>query len=109
MGMKRPRVLASYRAGAPQPPSAATDQRVLAMARDAVRARPASWPSLRLALAATVALAAVFSARWMVPGSTAPEITGTNFGLEEGQARTWLSNSPPTLAATGPGSREGMP
>ena len=105
MGMKRPRVLAIYHDGRPQAPSAATDALILSTAR----ARQASRAPVRLALAAAVVFAAVFAARWMMPGSTvAPEITHTNFGLEEGQARAWLTTWQPTLTDTGPGSREGL-
>jgi hypothetical protein len=102
--MKRPRIMAIYRAGSPQP-SAAIDQRILAAARD----RQASRTPKRLALAACVALVAIFAARWMMPGQTsAPEITDTHFGLEEGQARAWLTTYQPALTATGPGSQEGL-
>jgi hypothetical protein len=104
MDMKRPRVMAIYRAGSPQP-SAAIDQRILAAARE----RQTSGISRGLALAAAVALVAIFAARWMMPGQTsAPEITDTHFGLEEGQARAWLTSYQPTLTATGPGSQEGL-
>jgi hypothetical protein len=104
MDMKRPRVMAIYRADTPQP-AAATDQRILAAARE----RQASPMPGRLALATAVALVAIFTARWMLPGQfSTPEITYTNFGLEEGQARAWLTDYQPTLAATGPGSQEGL-
>ena len=104
MDMKRLRVMTIYRTGSPQP-SAAIDQRILALARE----RPSSRSPGRLALAAAVALVAVFAARWMMPGpSSAPEITVTHFGLEEGQARAWLATYQPPLTATGPGSQEGM-
>ena len=103
MGMKRPRVLAIYRAGSPQPPAAATDALILS----AARARHSSRAPARLAMAAAVAVAAIFAARWMLPGApSAPEIT--NFGLEEGQAHAWLTTWQPPLNDTGPGSREGM-
>jgi hypothetical protein len=59
-------------------------------------------------MAAGLALIAIFAARWMMPASTAPEIVHTDFGLEEGQARAWLTTYQPTLTATGPGSREGL-
>ena len=104
MGMKRPRVLAMYKA-ASMTPSAETDQRILAMARqrrDSITRAPRYF-----ATATAVVLVAVFVARWMMPGST--DITYTNFGLEEGQARAWLTTYQPTLTATGPGSREGLP
>jgi hypothetical protein len=102
--MTRSRMMAIYRAGAPAP-SAATDGRILS----AARARRASPAPLRLALAAAAAVAAIFIARWMIPGETSsPGITHTDFGLEEGQARAWLTTYQPTLTATGPGSREGL-
>jgi hypothetical protein len=104
MDMKRPRVMAIYRADTPQP-SAATDQHILAAARE----RQTSRIPRRLALAAAVALAAIFAARWMMPGqSSVPEITYTQFGLEEGRARAWLTHYQPTLTTTGPGSQEGL-
>lgn len=105
MGMNRPRVLAIYRDGRPQEPSAATDALILS----AARARLGSRAPVRLALAAAVVFAAIFAARWMMPGSIAvPEATHTDFGLEEGQARAWLTTWQPPLTDTGPGSREGL-
>jgi hypothetical protein len=104
MDMKRPRVMAIYRAGSPQP-SAAIDQRILAAARE----RQVSPVPARLALAAAVALVAIFAVRWWMPGhSSAPEIAVANFGLEEGQARAWLTTYQPPLTDTGPGSQEGL-
>jgi hypothetical protein len=59
------------------------------------------------ALASAMALMIVV--RWYAPGESPPaEITITNFGLEEGQAQSWLSSFQPTVIATGPGSQEGI-
>lgn len=108
MDMKRPRVMAVYRDGRPQEPSAATDEHILSLARQG-RGLPASPAPMRLALAAALIFAAVFAARWMMPVSTpAPEITYTGFGLQEGRTRAWLATYQPTLTDTGPGSREGL-
>ena len=106
MVMKRPSVMALYRASLPTEPSAATDAHILALART----QRASNLSTRLALAAAAGLVTVFVTRWMMPGEPpAPEITVTNFGVAEGQASAWLVTFQPTLNATGPGSQEGQP
>jgi hypothetical protein len=106
MVMKRNGALALYRAAPPAEPSAATDALILS----AARARRASRLPAHIALAAAVALVAVFAARWMTPGEPpAPEITVTHFGVAEGQAHAWLVTFQPTLTATGPGSQEGRP
>ena len=122
MGMKRPRVFALYRAGAPETPSAATDQLILSMARvtrdsmarvtrdSTSRVRHESRLPARLAAAAALALVAIFATRGMLPvKSPAPEITVTDFGVAEGQAHAWLVSFQPSLTATGPGSQEGLP
>ena len=122
MGMKRPRVFALYRAGAPETPSAAMDQLILSMARvtrdsmarvtrdSTSRVRHESRLPARLAAAAALALVAIFATRGMLPvKSPAPEITVTDFGVAEGQAHAWLVSFQPSLTATGPGSQEGLP
>ena len=106
MGMKRPSVIALYRAAPPAEPCAATDAHILTLART----QRASKMPTRLAFAAAVALVAVFVARWISPTEPpAPEITVTNFGIAEGQANAWLVTFQPALIATGPGSQEGKP
>ena len=106
MVMKRRGALALYRAAPPAEPSAATDALILS----AARARHASRLPAHIAFAAAAALVAVFVARWMMPGEPpAADIAVTNFGMAEGQARTWLVTFQPTLTATGPGSQEGKP
>ncbi len=106
MVMKRSGAILLYRAAPPAEPSAATDALILS----AARARRVSRLPAQLALAAALAMMALFVARWMTPGGPpAPEIAVTNFGAAEGQAHAWLVSYQPVLTATGPGSQEGRP
>ena len=55
------------------------------------------------------AMALMIVVRWYAPGESPPaEVTITNYGMEEGQAQSWLSSFQPTVTATGPGSQEGI-
>ena len=104
MGMKRPRVMAMYHAGAPVTPSAATDQYIFAMAR----ARPEPRLPARYAVVLGLALVAIFVARWMTPGAS-DIAAARNLGIAEGQVTARLLTLQPTLTVTGPGSQEGRP
>ena len=108
MVMKRNRITDLYRSG-PQPlPSATTDSGILS----AVRTHRESRSPLRFAVAAAAVLVAVFIVRWYLPGGEHdPAISSDNpaadFGIQEGQAHSWLGSFQPSLTATGPGSQEG--
>ena len=106
--MKRPGVLDLYRGGEAPLPSGDMDAQILAAAHASRARRP-----LRIALPAAVGLVAAMAlmivVRWYAPGESPPaEVTITNYGMEEGQAQSWLSSFQPTVTATGPGSQEGI-
>jgi len=106
MVVKRPAVLELYRGGAPLP-SGDMDEQILAAAQASRPRRP-----LRFALPAAAAMAAAMALmiilRWYAPAESGPEYTITNYGMEEGQAQSWLRSFQPSVTATGPASQEGI-
>ncbi|HEX5160894.1 MAG TPA: hypothetical protein VFV88_04175 [Steroidobacteraceae bacterium] len=107
MVMKRSRITDLYRSGSQPLPAATTDAGILAAARTHRESRS----PLRFAVAAAAVLVAVFIARWYLPGEHGPAISNddstTDFGIQEGQAHSWLGSYQPSLTVTGPGSQEG--
>jgi hypothetical protein len=84
------------------------DAQILAAAHASRARRPLGF-ALPAAAGLVAAMALMIVVRWYAPGESPPaEVTITNYGMEEGQAQSWLSSFQPTVTATGPGSQEGI-